>query len=132
MLRYMLDTNVCIHLLRRPAPSLRQRFTQEAPFCCISTVTFHELVHGAHRARDPVHERKKVEDLGAGLEVLDFDAEAAGHSGNIHAALASVGQIIGAYDMLIAGHARSLGLTLVTGNLGEFRRVEGLRSEDWE
>ena len=64
--------------------------------------------------------------------MLDFDAEAAAHAGEIRADLEREGRSIGSYDLLIAGHARSRGLVVVTGNLAEFRRVEGLRSEDWE
>ena len=70
-------------------------------------------------------------DMASRLAVLDFDAEAASHSGSIHATLAKTGSLIGAYDMLIAGHARSLGLVIVTNNLREFSRVDGLRCEDW-
>ena len=131
MLLNMLDTNVCIHLLRGRGGPLRARFTEQAAVCCISTVTYHELVHGAARAQDPHFERTRVDELAAGLEVLDFDAEAASHSGDIHASLARAGQVIGAYDMLIAGHARSLGLKVITANIREFGRVEGLRCEDW-
>jgi tRNA(fMet)-specific endonuclease VapC len=65
------------------------------------------------------------------LTVLDFDRRAAEHAGEIYAELGGGGQLIGPYDILIAGHARSLGLVVITGNLGEFGRVSGLRSEDW-
>lgn len=131
MLLNMLDTNVCIHLLRGRGGPLRARFAEQAAVSCISAVTYHELVHGASRAQDPHFERTRVDELAAGLEVLDFDAEAASHSGDIHASLARTGQVIGAYDMLIAGHARSLGLKVITANIREFGRVEGLRCEDW-
>lgn len=131
MLLNMLDTNVCIHLLRGRGGPLRTRFAEQAAVSCISTVTYHELVHGAARAHDPHFERTRVDELAAGLEVLDFDAEAASHSGDIHASLARTGQVIGAYDMLIAGHARSLGLKVITANIREFGRVDGLRCEDW-
>jgi tRNA(fMet)-specific endonuclease VapC len=131
MLRNMLDTNVCIHLLRGRGGPVRARFAEQAAVSCISAVTYHELVHGAARAADPHYERTRVDELATGLEVLDFDAEAASHSGEIHAALARAGQLIGAYDMLIAGHARSLGLKVITANLREFARVEGLLCEDW-
>jgi tRNA(fMet)-specific endonuclease VapC len=131
MLRYMLDTNVCIHLLRGRGGALRSRLAEEAAVSCISVMTYHELVHGAASAADPHYERTRVDELATGLEVLDCDAEAASHSGEIHAALAQMGQLIGAYDMLIAGHARSLGLKVITANTREFARVEGLRCEDW-
>lgn len=131
MLRFLLDTNICIHVLRHPDSGIADRFKTHGDALCISTVTLHELLHGAERSRRPDYHRELTEDLASRLTVLDFDAAAARHSGNIHATLAKSGQIIGAYDMLIAGHARSQGLTVVTGNLREFQRVEGLLCENW-
>jgi tRNA(fMet)-specific endonuclease VapC len=131
MLRYMLDTNVCIHVMRNPDSSIAAQFKASGGSLCISTVTLHELLHGAERSRRPEYQRALTEDLASRLAVLNFDDLAANHSGNIHATLANAGQIIGAYDMLIAGHARSLGLIIVTNNLREFSRVDGLRCEDW-
>jgi tRNA(fMet)-specific endonuclease VapC len=78
-----------------------------------------------------VENRNEVEKFAARLDVLPFDARAADHAADIRANLERRGQTIGAYDLLIAGHARSLGLVVVTGNLAEFQRVEGLRCEDW-
>lgn len=75
--------------------------------------------------------RREVERFAARLEVLPFDSEAAAHAADIRAALEKKGQGIGGYDMLIAGHARSRGLVVVTGNLREFCRVDGLLCEDW-
>jgi tRNA(fMet)-specific endonuclease VapC len=72
-----------------------------------------------------------VERFIARLEILAFDEPAGLHAADIKATLERTGRLIGAYDLLIAGHARSRGLTVVTGDLGEFKRVEGLRSEDW-
>lgn len=76
-------------------------------------------------------EPREVEQLADRVEILAFDAEAAVHSADIRAVLERAGQSIGAYDLLIAGHARSRGLAVVTGNLSEFRRLSGLRAEDW-
>jgi tRNA(fMet)-specific endonuclease VapC len=131
MLRYMLDTNLCIHVMRRPDSPAASQFKANAESLCISTITLHELLHGVERSQRPVFQRELTEDFVSRLAVLNFDDVAASHSGNIHATLAKTGEIIGAYDMLIAGHARSLGLTVVTGNLKEFTRVDGLRCEDW-
>lgn len=131
MLRFMLDTNLCIHVMRNPDSSVKDRFKAHAGELSISTITLHELIHGADRSKRPEYQRDLTMDLVSRLAVLEFDAEAADHSGNIHATLSKSGAIIGAYDMLIAGHARSLGLTVVTSNLREFSRVEGLRCEDW-
>ncbi len=131
MLRYMLDTNLCVHVLRHSDSPVAARFKSNSGSLCISAITLHELLHGAECSRRPDFQRDLVEDLTSRLEVLDFNANAANHSGNIHTTLAAAGQTIGAYDMLIAGHARSLGLVVVTGNLKEFTRVDGLRCEDW-
>lgn len=131
MLRFMLDTNLCIRVLRDRPAAARQRFNETSEGLCISTVVLTELLHGAAKSARPVDNRRAVEDFAARLEVLPFDDAAADHSADIRADLERKGEMIGAYDVLIAGHARSRGLTVVTGNLGEFRRVDGLRCEDW-
>ncbi|MFT4027041.1 MAG: type II toxin-antitoxin system VapC family toxin [Novosphingobium sp.] len=131
MLRYMLDSDFCIELLRDKTPELRQRFNEDSEIYCLSTVVVQELLYGAAKSARPDHHAIKVEEFTARLQVLDFDHEAAAHAGEIRANLAKRGCPIGAYDVLIAGHARSLGLTVFTGNLREFSRVEGLRSESW-
>ena len=131
MLRYMLDTNLCIRVLRDRPAGLRERFNAEAACLCISTVTLAELLYGAEKSARPSHLRQEVEAFAARLEVLAFDAEAAGHFAEIRADLERKGQVIGPYDLMIAGHARSRGLVVVTGNLSEFSRVAGLRAEDW-
>jgi tRNA(fMet)-specific endonuclease VapC len=131
ILRYSLDTNFCIRVLRDRPPGLRDRFNREADSLCISTIVLTELLHGAARSARPDHNRGEVQHFAAHLEVLPFDADAAGHAADIRASLEQRGQTIGGYDVLIAGHARSRGLIVVTGNLGEFNRVEGLRCEDW-
>lgn len=130
-MRYMLDSNLCIHVMRKPASDTAAKFKEHHGLMCISTITLHELIHGAEKSSRTAFQQQLVDDLTAGLDILHFDAEAASHSGQIHANLAKSGQIIGAYDMLIAGHARSRNLTLVTNNLREFSRVDGLRCEDW-
>lgn len=131
MLRYMLDTNICIRVLRDRPQHMRARFNAEADGLCVSTVVLMELLHGAAKSARPVENRREVERFAARLDVLPFDAQAAAHAADIRASLEKRGQIIGAYDTQIAGHARSRGLICVTSNLGEFTRVEGLRCEDW-
>jgi tRNA(fMet)-specific endonuclease VapC len=131
MLRYMLDSNLCIHVMRNPDSRAADKMKENAGALAISMITVHELFYGADKSRRPTYQRDLVMDFASKIEVLDFDAGAADHSGNIHATLAKVGAIIGAFDMLIAGHARSRGLIVVTNNLREFTRVEGLRCEDW-
>lgn len=130
-LTHMLDSNVCIAAMRATDGRLFQRLEQTKSNLCTSTVVLHELMHGAARSQRPEYQRGRVLALISLLKVLDFDAEAATQSGLIHATLAKSGKIIGAYDMLIAGHARSLDLIVVTNNLRDFTRVEGLRCEDW-
>jgi tRNA(fMet)-specific endonuclease VapC len=127
----MLDTNLCIRVLRDRPQGLRVRFNAEADALCISTVVLAELLHGAGKSAKPVENRQEVERFAARLEVLAFDADAAAHAADIRVALERRGETIGAYDLLIAGHARSCGLVVVTANLGEFSRVDGLRCEDW-
>jgi tRNA(fMet)-specific endonuclease VapC len=131
MLRYMLDTHLCIRVLRDRPAALRVRFNQEAEALAISTIVLTELLHGAAKSARPVDNRREVERMAERLAVLPFDAEAAAHAGEIRARLERLGQSIGGYDVLIAGHARSRSLVLVTGNLRAFSRVEGLRAEDW-
>ena len=131
MLRYMLDTNLCVRVLRDRPQQLRERFNAEVPGLCISTIVLTELLHGAAKSARPIDNRQEVERFAARLAVLDFDADAAAHAGDIRATLERAGCPIGGYDVLIAGHARSRGLIVVTGNLGDFTRVAGLRCEDW-
>ena len=131
MVRYMLDTNVCIHVLRQPDSLIADRFKENEASLSISAITLHELHFGADRSQRPAYQRALTDKLAARLTVFEFGSDAASHSGNIHAALAKSGQLIGAYDMLIAGHARSLGLTVVTSDVNDFKRVDGLLYEDW-
>lgn len=131
MLRYMLDTNLCIRVLRNRPAGLLPRFNAEAAFLCLSMVTMAELSYGAEKSQRPVEMRREVEAFANRLAILPFDEAAAAHYADIRAVLERQGQIIGPYDLMIAGHARSRGLVVVTGNLKEFRRVDGLRTEDW-
>ena len=127
----MLDANLCIRVLRDRPQSISERFIAEAPKLAISTIVLYELQHGAERSRCPEHQHALVDAFAANISVLDFDSNASSHSAQIKADLESKGNIIGPNDLLIAGHALSLGLKLITGNLREFTRVDGLRCEDW-
>ena len=131
MLRYLLDTNLCIRVLRDRPAGLRGRFNAEADSLCISDVVLYELMFGAEKSARPVQNRTDVERFAARLSVLPFDSAAAAHTADIRATLERQGTPIGSYDVMIAGSARSRGLIVVTGNLREFNRVDGLRSEDW-
>jgi tRNA(fMet)-specific endonuclease VapC len=127
----MLDTNLCIRALRDRPKYIRDRLNNEAATCCISSVILYELYVGAELSSESVHQKQVIDDFATGLTLLHFDDEAAHHSANIRADLTRKGNLIGPNDLLIAGHARSLGLKLITGNLREFSRVNGLRCEDW-
>ncbi len=127
----MLDSNLCIRVLRDRPIAMRDRFRAEASSLCISTIVYHELHFGALRSARPEIQLALVEEFIAHIPVLEFDAEAARHAAMIKAALTATGNLIGPNDLLIAGHARSRDLKLITGNLREFSRVEGLRCEDW-
>ena len=94
-------------------------------------MTLAELLHGAEKSSRPIEIRQQVEGFAARLDVLPFDGEAAAHYADIRAELERKGNLIGPYDLMIAGHARSRGLVVITGNLDEFNRVAGLRAEDW-
>ena len=131
MLRFLLDTNLCIRVLRDRSPSLRDRFNRDADGLAISTIVLTELLHGAAKSARPEHNRREIENFAARFEVLPFDAAAADRAADIRASLERQGRSIGGYDVLIAGHARSRGLIVVPGNRGEFDRVDGLRCEDW-
>ena len=131
MLRYMLDTNILIYTIRNRPEEVRRHFEAHEGEICASSVTAMELLYGAHKSQAVRRNLDAVEGLLARLDILDFDLAAAEQTGQIRAALASNGTPIGPFDVMIAGHARSTGLSLVTNNQGEFARVEGLRLENW-
>ncbi|MEM0911932.1 MAG: tRNA(fMet)-specific endonuclease VapC [Pseudomonadota bacterium] len=131
MLKYMLDTDMCIYTIKRKPTHVRRLFNAHIGQLCISSVTWGELVHGAEKSEQVARNLNNIEGFGARLEVLDFTMESATHFGQIRAHLELSGQTIGAYDLMIAGHARSLGLVLITNNINEFKRVDGLRCENW-
>jgi len=128
--RYLLDTDIAIELLRKRDASLRDRWRAAGPTAA-STVSLFELRFGAARSSDTAGNDLAVDELAAAVDFLDLDADAAAHAGDIRADLARRGTPIGAYDVMIAGHARSLGLIVATRNEREFRRVDGLRVERW-
>ena len=98
---------------------------------CISAVTLAEIIYGADKSARQVENIKVVEQFAARLETLPFGERAATHYGQIRADLERAGRPIGLHDMMIGGHARSEGLTLVSNNLREFHRIEGLRIDNW-
>ena len=131
MLKYMLDTNIVIYTLKNRPERVRKLFNQHQGQMCISVVTLGELIFGAEHSRQVERNLADIEAMVARLEVLPFDDKSAYHFGQLRAELYRAGQPIGAYDMMIAGHARSSGLRLVTSNVKEFSRVRGLFIENW-
>lgn len=131
MLKFMLETNMCIFTIKNKPAHVREQFIRQHGMMCISTVTLMELFYGAEKSANQTRNLAEVEGFAARLEVLDFDNLAAAHTGQIRAELAQAGTPVGPYDQMIAGHARSRGLIIVTNNRGEFERVPGLRVEDW-
>jgi tRNA(fMet)-specific endonuclease VapC len=130
MLRYLLDTNALIAILRGGANPVSQRIREHDPAeIAISSIAMHELYYGAYRSERLEHNLSLVDGLL--LEVVDFDRDDAREAGAVRAELAARGTPIGPFDMLMAGQARGRGLTLVTANVGEFLRVDGLVVEDW-
>lgn len=131
MLRYLLDTNICIYVIKHRPPQVREVFNRHHGHMAISAITLAELLHGAEKSTDPARNLAVVEDFCSRLAVLPYTDKAAGHYGNIRTELERKGQPIGVNDLHIAAHARSEGLVLVSNNLREFERVAGLRTENW-
>ncbi|CAI0748803.1 tRNA(fMet)-specific endonuclease VapC [Serratia entomophila] len=131
MFSHMLDTNIVIYIIKRRPLAVLDVFNQHAGKMVISSITYAELMHGVEKSAQPVVNSRVVEDFVSRLDVLDYGDKAAAHYGNIRATLERLGTPIGVNDLHIAGHARSEGLVLVTNNLHEFERVDGLRVENW-
>ena len=131
MLQYMLDTNICIYVIKTYPAKLRERFNRLAEQLCISSITLGELYCGAEKSARRLENLQAIEHFAARLEILPFSPKAAAHYGQVRAELERAGRPIGPHDMLIAAHARAEGLTMVTNNTREFRRTPGLRVENW-
>jgi tRNA(fMet)-specific endonuclease VapC len=131
MLKYMLDTNIVIYVIKRRPVALLDIFNAHVGHMCISSITLAELLHGAEKSERQEQNLHRVEDFVSRLDVLSYNEKAAAHYGQIRADLERKGQTIGVNDLHIAGHARSEGLILVTNNEREFQRVDALRIENW-
>lgn len=131
MLKYLLDTNIVLHVIKRRPIEVLGVFNENAGRMAISAITLSELFHGAGKSAKVAQNLAVVEELASLLEVLPYTAKASQHHGAIRSALEKVGRPIGVNDLHIAAHARSEGLTLVTHNMAEFARVPGLLTEDW-
>lgn len=130
-LKFMLDTNIAIYVIKHRPLELLDVFNSNSGRMCISAVTLAELLHGVEKSERPERNRAAMEDFVARLDVLPYGGKAAAHYGEIRAGLERKGTPIGVNDLHIAAHARSEGLTLVTNNMREFARVDGLRLVNW-
>lgn len=126
----MLDTNIVIYVLNRRPIAVLDVFNQHAGQMSISSITLSELFHGAENSVKTEQNLHRIEDFYSRLEVLAYDDRASSHYGNIRAQLEKKGKTIGVNDLHIAGYARSLGLNLVTNNMKDFKRIEGLRVQN--
>ena len=131
MLRYLLDTNIVIYVLKRRPIEVLSLFNENASRMAISAITLSELFHGAEKSSRVSDNLVAIEDFCSRLEVLPYGAKAAQHYGAIRAGLEKTGQPIGVNNLHIAAHARSEGLIVVTNNVGEFARVPALQVENW-
>lgn len=131
MLKYMLDTNIVIYTNKNKPKIVKDAFDVHYGQVCISSVTLMELIYGAEKSFASERNLSVIEGFAARVDVLPYDTEAAIHTGQIRAELAKLSKPIGPYDQMIAGHARSQGLILVTNIMSKFDRVAGLRLENW-
>jgi tRNA(fMet)-specific endonuclease VapC len=131
-MRFMLDTNICIYVIKKKPPHLLQKLmTHDYTEIAVSSVTVAELEYGAAKSSRQGQNRDALCQFLVPFEILLFHEPATVHYGDIRADLEKRGQTIGAMDMLIAAHARSLNMILVTNNVAEFQRVSGLAVENW-
>lgn len=131
-MRYMLDTNIIIYAKDARPEIVLERFRQYQPGdLCISSITMAELEYGVCNSSKPEQNRLALLTFLSNIDIIPFDTDAARSYGEIRYDLKSKGQLIGANDMLIAAHAKSLGYTLITNNTREFERVDGLLLDNW-
>ncbi|MGN0408570.1 MAG: type II toxin-antitoxin system VapC family toxin [Bacteroides sp.] len=131
-MKYMLDTNICIYAIKHKPEKVFMRLQEHNPSeICISSVTYAELVHGVEKSKAIEKNRVALALLLSNIEIMNFDSLAAESYGKVRADLEKKGTPIGPLDVMIAGHAESLGYTVVTNNTKEFERVKGLKLENW-
>jgi len=131
-MKYLLDTNICVHLIRHRPPRLLEKLTSlPVGEAGVSSITVAELQYGVHKSSRPEQNAEALAMFLTPLPIADFDYRAAEAYGSIRASLEGSGAPIGPLDTLIAAHAASLDAILVTNNVGELRRVPQLRVEDW-
>ncbi len=131
-MRYLLDTNICIYLIKRRSSEVLEQFRQHSPQnVAISTITLFELQYGVEKSQYRQRSKDALAKFLLPLNLIDLDRSSAMEAATIRAQLEEEGMPIGPYDLLIAGLARSQGMTLVTNNTKEFERVVGLHLENW-
>jgi len=131
-MRYLLDTNICIYLIKQRPKEVLERFMQFSPKdVAISVITLFELQYGVEKSRYKQRSEEALAKFLLPLNIIDFDRSSAMEAASIRAQLEEEGIPIGAYDLLIAGLARSRDMTLVTNNTKEFERIAGLKVENW-
>ena len=131
-MRYMLDTNICIYAIIHKPEQVLSHLQEHTPSeVCISSVTYAELMHGVEKSKARERNRIALALLLANIEIMNFDTPAAESYGKVRADLERAGTPIGPLDTMIAGHALSLGYTLVTNNTKEFERITDLPLENW-
>lgn len=131
-MKYMLDTNTCIFIIKKNENVLSRIKKIDFKEICISSITLSELEYGVAKSINYEKNKKALEDFIYNFSILSFDSDAAYEYGKIRADLEKTGSPIGSMDMLIAAHAKSQKLILVTNNTKEFIRVDGLKIEDWK
>ena len=131
-MRYMLDTNICIYIIKNKPESVVKELKRHDPKeICISAITYAELIHGVEKSMAVDKNRLALTLLLSNIEVLEFDINAANNYGKIRTYLEKQGTPIGPLDMMIAAHAQSLGYSIVTNNIKEFMRVPNLGVCNW-
>lgn len=131
-MKYMLDTNICIYAIKHKPDTVIKKFLSHDPEeLCISAITYAELMHGVEKSMAVERNRIAMSLFLSPITILPFDGLAAEEYGRIKAELEKKGTPIGPMDTLIASHAKSRGLIIVTNNTREFNRVVGLTVEDW-
>jgi tRNA(fMet)-specific endonuclease VapC len=131
-MRYLLDTNICIYIANRKPPGVLTRLQGlKAGDVGMSVITYLELVYGAWKSQRRDANLQRIQELERHIPVLPLDTKVGRHYGQLRTELQKKGAPIGAYDLLIAAHALSLELTLITNNSREFRRVPHLMVENW-
>ena len=131
-MRYMLDTNICIYIIReKPVKVLKKLRSFDISDIAISAITHSELEYGVVKSHRSKENREALARFLSPLEIVPYDDKAAVNYGEIRSHLEKKGAVIGAMDLLIGAHAGSIPVTLVTNNLREFKRIPGLRIENW-